>query len=217
MRVLIVDGHPDEGRLTSHLLDHYAAALGAGVTITRIAVRALSFDPDLRQGYKSEQPWEPDLERLAAALVACDHLVVGFPLWWGSEPALLKGLLDRLLLPGFAFRYRRDDPFWDRLLAGRSADVVIVVDTPPWYLAFIYGNPVVRRWRRQILGFCGLKPIRFIMLGPTRRGGAAAKLPAWRKRIEHVAASAHALRRGAKAGAIPDGAGFAQALDERQS
>lgn len=217
MRVLIVDGHPDEGRLTSHLLDHYAVTLGTDVTVERIAVRDLSFDANLRRGYKVEQPWEPDIERLAAAILACDHLVVGFPLWWGGEPALLKGLLDRLLLPGFAFRYRRDNPFWDRLLGGRSADVVIAMDTPPWYLAFVYGNPVVRRWRRQVLGFCGLKPIRFITLGPTRQGGATTKLPAWRMRVERAAASARALPRGDRSGAISDRTGFARALDERQS
>ena len=217
MRVLIIDGHPDEDRLTSHLLDRYAASLAADATVERFAVRDLRFDPNLRLGYKAEQPWEADLERAAAALLACDHLVIGFPLWWGSEPALLKGFLDRLLLPGFAFRYRRNNPFWDRLLAGRSADVIITMDTPPWYLAVVYGNPVVRRWRRQILGFCGLKPIRFMPLGPTRQGGTAKKLSIWRTRVERAAASAQSLRRDRKTGAIPDSMGFADALDERQS
>lgn len=217
MRVLILDGHPDEDRLTSHLLDHYAASLDNAATIERVALRGLSFDPNLRRGYRQEQAWEPDLDRLAAALLACDHLVVGFPLWWGSEPALLKGLVDRLLLPGFAFRYRRDNPFWDRLLAGRSADVIILMDTPPWYLALAYGNPVVRRWRGQVLGFCGFKPLRFFTFGPTRQGGAASKLPRWLKRVSRAAATAQALRRTPKSGGVPDRANFARALEERQS
>jgi NAD(P)H dehydrogenase (quinone) len=145
MHVLILDGYPDEQRLVSSLLDHYAASLEADVTVQRIALRDLAFDPNLRRGYGADQAWEPDLERVGAALNACDHLVVGFPLWWGGEPMLLKGLLDRILLPGFAFRYHRGNPFWDRLLAGRSADVVITMDTPPWYLRAIYGDPVSRR------------------------------------------------------------------------
>lgn len=214
MRVLILDGHPDDGRLVSHLFDHYQAALGSSVEVERIAVRDLAFEPNLRRGYKVVQPWEPDLERVAAAIAACDHLVVGFPMWWGSEPAQLKGMIDRVLLPGFAFRYRPDGPFWDRLLVGRSADVVITTDTPSWYLRWVYGNPVVRRWRGQILDFCGFKPVRILKLGPTRKGAAEKQLPAWRRKVERLAVSASALRRGAKTIRSTDRAGLAEALDE---
>lgn len=198
MRVLILDGHPDDGRLASHLLDTYQAALDDGVEVERIAVRDLAFDPNLRRGYRQVQPLEPDLERVAAAIVACDHLVVGFPMWWGSEPAQLKGLIDRVLLPGFAFRYHKDDPFWDRLLIGRSADAIITTDTPSWYLRFAYGNPVVRRWRGQILGFCGFKPVRIVKFGPVRHGGAEKNIGAWRRKVERLAASAATLHRAVK-------------------
>lgn len=202
MRVLILDGHPDEGRLVSHLLDLYQAGLAGDVEVERIAVRNLAFDPVLRRGYKVVQPWEPDLERVGAAIAACDHLVVAFPMWWGSEPAELKGLLDRVLLPGFAFRYHKDDPFWDRLLAGRSADVLITTDTPAWFLRFAYGNPVVRRWRGQILGFCGFKPLRITKFGPVRQGGAQKNLVAWQRKVERLAASVPGLRRSARREAV---------------
>ncbi len=101
MQTLILDGHPDSGRLITYLLDCYEASLGDFATVQRLAVRDLAFDPNLRQGYRADQTWEPDLQRVGAALDACDHLVVGFPLWWGGEPMLLKGLLDRILLPGW--------------------------------------------------------------------------------------------------------------------
>ncbi|MBN9506667.1 MAG: NAD(P)H-dependent oxidoreductase [Altererythrobacter sp.] len=198
MRVLILDGHPDDGRLVSHLLDHFQAALGPDAEVERIAVRDLAFDPVLHGGYKTVQPLEPDLDRITAAIAACDHLVVGFPMWWGSEPAQLKGLLDRVLLPGFAFRYHKDDPFWDRLLAGRSADVIMTMDTPSLYLRFAYGNPVVRRWRGQILGFCGFKPLRFTKFGPVRQDGVEKNIAAWRHKVERLAASASRLRRGTR-------------------
>jgi NAD(P)H dehydrogenase (quinone) len=123
-------------------------------------------------------------------------------MWWGSEPAELKGLLDRLLLPGFAFRYHKDDLFWDRLLAGRSADVIITTDTPSWFLRFAYGNPVVRRWRGQILGFCGFKPLRITKFGPVRQGGVEKNIAAWRQKIERLAASARGLQRGARREAV---------------
>lgn len=198
MRVLILDGHPDEARLTSHLLDVYQAALPADAVVERIAVRHLAFDPVLRRGYEVVQAWEPDLERVAAALRDCDHLVIAFPLWWGDEPALLKGLIDRVLLPGFAFRHRPKSALWDRLLAGRSADLLITSDTPSWYLHWVYGAPVLRRWRGQVLGFCGFKPVRALSFGPVREGGAQARLPGWRRRVERLARTANSHRREAR-------------------
>lgn len=198
MHILILDGHPDDDRLVSHLLDTYEAAPGDDVEVERIAVRDLAFEPNLRRGYKEVQPLEPDLERVWAAIEACDHLVIGFPMWWGGEPALLKGLIDRVLLPGSAFRYHADDPFWDRLLAGRSADAIITMDTPGFYLRLAYGNPVTRRWRGQILGFCGFKPVRIARFGPIRQGGVEKNLAAWRRKVERMAASAAGLRRAAK-------------------
>lgn len=205
MRVLILDGHPDEGRLVSHLLDTYQRALGDGVEIERIAVRDLAFEPNLRRGYRQVQALEPDLERVAAAIAVCDHLVVGFPMWWGGEPAELKGLIDRVLLPGFAFRHRQDGPLWDRLLAGRSADAIITTDTPSWYLRFAYGNPVVRRWRGQIFGFCGFKPVRIVTLGPVRQGGTEKNITAWRRKVERLAATAPGLRRATRLAVVLPG------------
>lgn len=202
MHCLILDGHPDGGRLVTSLLDSYAAALPAGTQLTRFAVRDLAFDPNLRAGYSADQPWEPDLQALAAAVDACDHLVVAFPLWWGAEPAQLKGLLDRLLLPGWAFRYHKGDPMWDRLLAGRSADLIVTMDTPPWYLRLAYGDAVIKRWSRQVLGFVGFKPVRVFCFGATRRGAAAKGLARWTRALELAAASAHTLRRGDKQAAM---------------
>ncbi|MFB9950019.1 NAD(P)H-dependent oxidoreductase [Rhizobium puerariae] len=217
MNVLIIDGHPDEGRLLGALLDHYEKTLAGAVSVTRLAVRDLSFDPVLHRGYAGDQPWEPDLERVAEALDACDHLVFGFPLWWGAEPAAVKGLLDRLLLPGFTFRYHREDLLWDRLLTGRSADVIITMDTPPWYLRWVYGDPVTRRLKYQVLGFCGIRPLRFFKLGATRRGGAARKLDHWMREIGRAAASAGGLKRDSRRNILPGRERFAEAIRERQS
>lgn len=217
MNTLILDGHPLADSLVSHLCEVYARALPDNVACTRIAVRDLAFDPVMRAGYRAPQPLEPDLQRVADALAACDHLVVVFPLWWGAEPAALKALLDRVLLPGFAFRYRKESPLWDRLLCGRSADLVSTMDTPPWYLRLVYGDAVIRRWRGQVLGFCGFAPIRAFRFGPTRRGGAARGLPRWEARMRAAALSAPALRRTPKLATAVDPIACAEALRVRDS
>ncbi|MBO6945887.1 NAD(P)H-dependent oxidoreductase [Altererythrobacter sp.] len=189
MNVLLLDGHPDQGRFASHLLDLYEKALPSHCSVERIAARDLMFTPILRHGYARRTNLEPDLLDLAAKLDRCDHLVIAFPMWWGAEPAEIKGLIDRLFLPGFTFAYHADDPWWDRLMEGRSADVIATMDTPPLFLRFAYGNAIVQRWKKQVLGFCGFKPVRFFSCGPIKQGGWEKGLPKWEQKIARMAQS----------------------------
>lgn len=198
MHYLLIDGHPDSDRLTAGLLDQYATNCPADAKVDRLALRDLDFDPILHEGYADKQPWEPDLRNAAELLDACDHLVIAFPMWWGAEPAILKGFLDRLLLPHFAFRYHDNDDWWDKLLEGRSADVLVSMDTPSLFLRLAYGNSIVHRWRKQVLGFCGFKPARFHIFAPVRKGGAEKNWSKWKVRIEKVAKSSDSLKRAKK-------------------
>lgn len=192
MNILMVDGHPDEGRFSSHLLDLYERALPETCTITRINVRDLEFTPILRHGYLKRTDWEPDIQSLAAAFDNCDHAVFAFPMWWGAEPAELKGLIDRLFLPGFMYQFRDGSSLWDKYLEGRSADVIATMDTPPLFLRLLYGNSIIHRWKKQVLGFVGFAPVRFLACGPIKNGGAEKNLEKWTRKIERMAGSIRA-------------------------
>jgi NAD(P)H dehydrogenase (quinone) len=198
MRVLVLDGHPDEGRYSSHLLEGYRSALPADYDVTTVALRDLAFTPNLAHGYRKRTAWEPDLMQLAEALDACDHLVIAFPMWWGAEPAMLKGLLDRLFLPGFTFAYHDQDTFWDRHMAGRSADVIITMDTPPFFLWLAYGNAIIRRWKGQVLGFAGFKPVRILPLGQVKFGGAEKNAAKWAGKVRRMAQTIRQAEPGKK-------------------
>lgn len=198
MRVLLIDGHPDADRLSARLLELYALALPAGCVMERLALRDLAFDPLATRSYAAMPAMEPDLAALWASVQAADHIVLAFPMWWGGAPALVQGTIERLFLPGQAFAYHAKDPFWDKLLRGRSADVLVTMDTPPAVLRWLWGFPVGRRWRRQILGFVGIRPVRVLCFGPVRRGGAERGLPRWRLRLGRAAASAAQLKRPQK-------------------
>ena len=189
MNVLLIDAHPDVGRYASYLLEVYREALPAGAQITHVALRDLAFDPNLRHGYRKRTEWEPDLRQLAEALDACDHIAFAFPMWWGAEPATLKGLLDRLFLPGFTFAYHDNDTWWDRNMAGRSADAIITMDTPPFFLRLAYGNALIHRWKKQVLGFAGFKPVRILPLGQVKFGGAERKGAKWEAKVRALAQS----------------------------
>lgn len=185
----MIDGHPGAPRLSAHLLDLYEKALPQEAEVTRVAVSELDFDPIFHGDYSAPTAWEPDLVTLARDLDACDHLVLAFPMWWGGPPAQLKGLFDRLLLPHFAFRYHENDALWDPLLEGRSADVIVTMDTPPLFLRFMYDNAVLKQTKRQVLRFCGFKPVRLLACGPVKQGGAKKGLAKWQRKIERMASS----------------------------
>ena len=203
MNVLLVDGHPDSGRYCSHLVDIYEAALPSGYDITRVCVRDMAFTPNLQHGYRKRTNWEPDVAAFAEKLDACDHVVFVFPMWWGAEPALLKGLLDRVLLPGFTFAYHDNDAFWDRNMVGRSADVIITMDTPPLFLWLAYGNSIIRRWKGQVLGFCGFKPVRILPLGQVKFGGAEKNAAKWSAKVEKLARTIKQTEPGKKERRLP--------------
>ncbi len=160
----------------------------AGHEVNFQALRDLSFDPILHEGYREPQDWEPDLEKMAAAIKDSQHLVVSFPLWWGGQPALLKGFFDRIFIRGFAYKYHKNDPFWDRLLEGRSADMIITADTPALYHKIMYGAPVIKQMRKQVLGFVGYKPIRHRYYAQIRKSTEKQR-EKWRASAEKFGAS----------------------------
>ena len=74
-------------------------------------------------------------------------------------------------------------------MVGRSADVIITMDTPPIALRLMYGNSIIRRWKGQILGFAGFKPVRILPLGQVKFGGAEKNAAKWAKKIRKLAAT----------------------------
>ena len=93
-----------------------------------------------------------------------EHWVFLFPLWHGTMPALLKGFLEQILRPGFAMEYKKTS-FPKRLLAGRSARIVVTMGMPVWIYRWYFGAYGLRSFERSMLGFAGIKPIRESLYG----------------------------------------------------
>lgn len=165
-RILLLQGHPDPdpARLCRGLAAAYAdAATGAGHEVTRIDVATLDF-PLLTSPEAFEHgQLPPGLTATHAALLACDHLVIVCPLWLGTVPALLKGLLEQLLRPGIAFERRPGVP--KPLLGGRSARLIVTMGTPPLVYRWWYGGYGIRGVERSILSFSGFAPVRRTLIG----------------------------------------------------
>jgi len=168
-RILVILGHPDSDRFCGTVASSYMeGARQAGNEVRQVSVGDLSFDPVLHKGYARVQELEPDLVVAQEAIAWAQHIVFVYPTWWGGPPALLKGFVDRVFLPGFAFRYREGSRFWDRLLTGRSAHLLVTMDTPPWYYRLVYRMPGHNLMKRTILEFCGIKPVAVNSFGPVK-------------------------------------------------
>jgi putative NADPH-quinone reductase len=183
MSALIIDGHPNAASLTAALAQRYAEGYGDA---TVLALRELNFDPVLHYGYQGEQALEPDLLKAQALIEAASHIVVVTPVWWGSIPALLKGFFDRAFRPRWAFTYRPSG-LPNGLLAGRSGRIIVVTDSPIWYLRMV-GDTTVRHVRGRILRFCGIAPVKATRLGPVRTSTPQQR-EAWLEKIARIAAN----------------------------
>jgi putative NADPH-quinone reductase len=179
-KIVVLLGHPNKNAtLSSELAGIYeAAAKASGHEVKRFNLADIRFDPILHQGYKAIQELEPDLKQLQEAIVWCDHLVIVYPNWWSSMPALLKGLFDRMWLPGFAFNMRKNKQGtptlgWHRRLKGKSARVIVLSGNHPMLVRLIFGD-FSNEIRNAILRFAGFRT-RMTHVGPTDRA------PEWKK------------------------------------
>lgn len=169
-RIVVINGHPNPASLNRSFADAYIeGALAAGAAVQSIMIGTLSFNPNLQFGYQQRMEWEEDLEVAMEKIKWADHLVWIHPVWWGGMPAIMKGFIDRLFLPGVTFKYRPYSIWWDKLLAGKTAHIITTLDQPGWYYWFAYGRPSVNQLRRSTLEFCGVKPVSVSYFGIVRQ------------------------------------------------
>lgn len=168
-RIAIIQGHPDAAghHLLNAMADAYAeGAASAEHEVRRVEVAALDF-PLLRTQADFETGEVPSaLVQARDDMRWAEHWVFLFPLWHGTMPALLKAFLEHIFRPGFAMEYR-EKQFPRRLLAGRSARIVVTMGMPVMLYRWYFGALGVRAFERSMLSFAGIKPIRESFYGLT--------------------------------------------------
>lgn len=186
MRIYVLFAHPNPASFNGQLADAYCAAAAAlGHETRRDDLFDLRFDPILRHGLQRVQPLENDLIAAQANLNWCERFVLFYPVWWGNVPALLKGFFDRTLYSEFTYRHDVADPFWKKLLVGRSAHIITTSDAPAVWLRTQYRDADLHAVRNATLEICGMNPVR-----TTRVGGVKDLSPAKRlKWLERIAAT----------------------------
>ena len=166
-RIVIIQGHPDPDpkRLCRALAAAYAeGARIAGHQVTTIDLATLDF-PLLTSAADFEHGAVPEsLKPAQAAILGAEHIVLVFPLWLGTMPALVKGFLEQVMRPGIAFRYQAKG-FPMKLLAGRSARLVVTMGMPVLAYRWWFRAHGLKGLERNVLGFVGIKPIAESLFG----------------------------------------------------
>lgn len=167
--ILLIHAHPVDNAFVDQLVEAYSlAAIENGHALRTIELKKLYFDLNFSKGYKGQQQLEPDLVQAQQDIAWANHLVVVFPNWWGTYPALLKGFIDRVFLPEFAFRYNSGGRFPEKLLQGRTARLIMTMDNPKWYYFLVLGAPGYKSLRKAVFHFCGIKPVRTFTISALR-------------------------------------------------
>lgn len=168
-KIAIINGHPNRDSFNFGVAKAYrAGAIETGAEVKEIVIKDLNFNPNLKFGYQKRMELEPDLLKAWEIIQWADHLVWVHPVWWGGFPAVMKGFIDRLFLPGMAYKYRENSVWWDKLLKGKTAHILTTLDQPGWYYRLFFGRPSVNQLKKSILEYCGVKPVKVTYIGIIR-------------------------------------------------
>lgn len=165
-KIVIINGHPNPASFNFAIAQSYLkGAIESKAQVETITIAELQFNPNLQFGYTKRIELEPDLLESWEKIKRADHLVWIHPIWWGGLPAITKGFIDRLFLPGMAFQHRENSVWWDKLLKGKTAHIITTLDQPSWYYRLFYARPSVNQLKKTVLEFCGIQPVKVSYIG----------------------------------------------------
>lgn len=188
-KILIINAHPYEKSFCNALAEAYlkgASESGFDVKITTL--RDLKYDPILHSGYSEIMELEDDLKDNQELIKWCNHMVIVTPLWWSGLPALLKGYVDRIFLPGFAFKYYDGQLVPEKLLTGKSASVIYTQSSPAFFTYFFIKNAFWNQIKKGWLEFCGFSHIKRLVIDNMAHSSEKDKIN-WLKKVNKLGIS----------------------------
>jgi len=186
--ILLLLGHPSKNSFNKALLDAYQkGAESSGAVCKTLYIGDLQFDGNLAEGYKTgkAEQMEADLVASQKLLLWAHHVVFVFPNWWGAMPALTKGFVDRIFLPGFAFKHRSGQAFPDKLLSGKSIRILVTMDTPRFWFYLVHRASLYLILKKVVFGYVGFDPIRFSTFGFMRKSTEGQRRR-WLQNVERM-------------------------------
>lgn len=191
-RTTIIQGHPDgQRRHFEHALaEAYAkGAAAGGHEVTSIEVTKLDF-PFLRTKEEFETGTPPACIRDAqVAIQRADHLLILYPLWLGTMPAIMNAFCEQVFRPDFTLTPGEDGQMPRQRLTGKSARIVVTMGMPAFFYHWYFRAHSLRCLERNILKFAGIRPVRESLIGKVERM-AEAERERWLEKMEELGRAA---------------------------
>ena len=161
MRTLVVVAHPSTDSFCHALTDRAVAGLrAAGHDVTVLDLYAEGFrvamSAEEHAAYHGDEPIvDPVVGLHADAVLAAEALVFVYPTWWSGLPAILKGWLERVLVPGVGFRFDENGKVRPGLGQVRHLVGISTYGSPRWYVRLVNdnGRRTITRALRLSCGF----------------------------------------------------------------
>ncbi|MFC8838701.1 NAD(P)H-dependent oxidoreductase [Streptomyces griseoincarnatus] len=158
MHTLLVAANPDPGSLTHHVLGRLEAALQPGsVEIADLSEERFDprFTPTDRQAYHEGGNYPADVMAEHRRLERATDLVLVFPVYWWSMPALLKGWIDRVFVNGWAFEHSPASGLRPKLQHLTTHLLPIAGDDSGAYERHGYESALRTQIEHGIVDYCG--------------------------------------------------------------
>ena len=167
-RIAIIQGHPDPryDRFCHALEASYVqGAKEGGNEIKLIQVAKIDF-PILRTKEDFEEgELLQCIKQSQEDIRWAEHLVIFYPLWLGTMPALLKGFFEQVFRYGFALSAGNNEKMPRGLLSERTARIVVTMGMPAFIYRWYYGSHSLKSLERNILKLSGIGPIKESLIG----------------------------------------------------
>lgn len=170
MRLLFVHAHPVPDSFNAALCRKAVdTARARGHDVRLIDLHAMGFDPVMgteeRRHYHDGGPPPADVVDHIDQLRWAEGLILVYPTWWYSQPAMLKGWFDRVWRPGVTFTVPTPRQGMRPALTNiRLIGVITTLGSPWWFWTFLMGAPG-RRIVLRGLRFCTAARTRTFWLG----------------------------------------------------
>lgn len=188
-RICILQGHPHPtGQHYCHALAtaYRTGAEGAGHSVTSVDIGAMALD-FLRDPAAMTAPPSDAIRTAQDAILVAEHLMIVYPLWLGTMPAVVKAFFEQVSCDQFLIgKSRMGWPLGK--LKGRSARLVVTMGMPSAAYRLLMGADGVRGFESGILGIAGIRPIRESLLGGVE--AAPGRRARWLLRMAELGARA---------------------------
>lgn len=183
MKTLIIFNHPYEGSFCSAIRD----AVKSGLRKGRHSCKVINLDKDRFDPVMREKDLrafklrgdedltivdgvDPIVLRYKKKLVWAERIVMIFPIWWMSVPAMTKGFIDKVIFPGIAYKMEGNQ-LKSTLESLKQVVIISTMNTPAEVYSNEFNNSIEGSLIKGTFNKIGIHDIKWISLNMVSQSG----------------------------------------------